>query len=234
MTRKWDAAVQELALSSSLRKESRFAWYMLIGLLVAIIVPTAWLYWSTGNGVVTGFFLLLIGAASFIPLSPRGYRSPAVPSPILGQPNGTQADVDALQPSRFGPNGRQVMNFLFRLPLLTEEHWRVIAEAVEPQRSSAASWLRRWIKEERAFRTMEEISLRELDRAPAEQQALTEIEAATEQGIVPFVSPHALYWATRQACTALVFRDVLPPGHFAVLYAPFNRVIPAASLESST
>ena len=152
-----------------------------------------------------------------------------------GTPDGpSEAAPRAADPSPQAPYGPQtpaVRRFLQRFAALSAADWDAAVEAYAAAAVTAAYTaadrdLARAV--ERAGRTGE----RDAVLGPLAQ--LVRVDADPLHAPVdgePPVAMHRVAEAALAALLALVVRDVLPPRAFAVLYAPFEAMIPARTLD---
>jgi len=198
--------------------------------LSAIFVARAY-GWASGvfaGAVVLSAYCLLV----FVRIRHPGSASPAEYEPVV---TGPELPGSAwLDPSEeFGPNGIQVARFLARLPLLTEQHWESVRRAQSFGELSIAQAVVSYMRLRKAIQRCAEFEVRQ-PRGDALVVAQRLIQSMSSDLRMPGASPPAALQTTVfEGLCAIVYRDLLPPKTFDVLYAAFDHVIPAASLSES-
>lgn len=156
-----------------------------------------------------------------------------------GTPDGSPNDARPLAPAPYGPQTPAVRRFLQRFAALAPTEWDAAAAAYEeavgsPAAVAADRDLSRAV--ERAGRTGERdavlgplAQLVRVDAGPAAEHSGAVADAVSDAEAP--VAMHPVAEAALAALLALVARDVLPPRAFTTLYAPFEAVIPARTLD---
>lgn len=138
----------------------------------------------------------------------------------------------------YGPQTLLVRRFLQRFAALGPDEWAAAAA-----RGAAAEGTAAWARAERALEVLVERAGREAERDAALGPLLQLVRlpagagsGSGDAGGTPDAEPALAPVAPTAAAAvlALVARDLLPEGAFAVLYAPFEPTIPAAVLEPAT
>ena len=220
----------------SLRVVARVQWATRIGVVLfgtLILAPFGWmlLAWWNGNTAVGIFLVLNLLVLAGLIFIPWGRRKPVdLPPPVLKEPTSMWEQEVSRATDAYGPEGTSVARFLARLPALTPDHWRVVVAPFSAEGNSIWAGLRAHVRAYTASATV--LTVPEArTREPYTRAIGHTLERAREQGAIPFPATHSGFGAALAACHALLFRDVLSPKQFAALYAPFEPVIPAASLE---
>jgi hypothetical protein len=224
-----------------------FASYLL---LLAPAGLTLGLMWLTGPTSTASLVALTISAFMLTPLFVAiGKRPGTIRSylPPVAEPAKTVQLRLKDEAHRFGSNGVQVANFLARLPGLTSAHWEVIRHG---ENMDGVPGLRVLVREERRRAALKRIasSVGEArsDAEAAAHAAMAEgplgihlPDLAAERETIAriqrgeFVDPSKVplgLVAAENALSALVYRDLLRPKHFAALYGAFELIVPSASL----
>jgi hypothetical protein len=191
-----------------------------LGLLLLTIAATHYL----GPGVVI-WTLVGAGVAGFVAAVVTGNLRPEVPIEERHPPRGALSILSAGVRPPLVPTP-ELDAFLARLRALDKDEWQgVLYPRLAPVRRRLEDGALR-----RAFRTLQQrvAAERRQDDVAAVARAVQDAmsaESATENA--------GLFGQTfaRIAATALVMRPVLADAEFRGLYAPFERVIPAASLD---
>jgi hypothetical protein len=148
---------------------------------------------------------------------------------------------------KYGPNWKQVTEFLSRMWVLTQSEWDMILRRVAPRRVSFVKVQFTSVRYARAVQSAHH-ALTQSGRAEAVGQAHFALKEAAARGMMPSARPPEqvertvgnsltrvtefdVFRAAYCACWALVVRDQIPTKHFRILYAPFERAIPVAVLD---
>lgn len=202
-------------------------------LLTAAIILVPLLLIATGRvdgsaAVALAVFSAVSVGLVLIPVKPRLRR----PLRSTGE---TKTDLrlgpGAFDGGKFGPNASQVARFLNGVASLSPAQWDEVQQA---ELLHDASLVRAWRTNKDRDRALR--AVHDAETTAPRHEGIASTQAAMDQVVQKATDPRASsHWipilTLRTACTALVYRDSIPPWAFATLYAPFERVIPAAALD---
>jgi hypothetical protein len=125
----------------------------------------------------------------------------------------------------YGPNSRQVANFIAALTHLRNEAWEEALARFRKSRRSALSAVIGYVSWHLAWK-----DVRRAGRDEAKELALNAARARGLDRSHDQQGPDRMTMIGA-ALLALVVRDAISRSHFVRLYEPFERVIPVAALD---
>ncbi len=206
---------------------------IVIGILATLLIPflgAGILLYAMGlNPVGYVVAVILVATPIYIMFASRRPRLEAFPARLVVDPEALKAERIRYDGIRFGPNGHVVVEFLSRLPALSQDHWKYAESVERGMRPSLAGALVRIFRKSSNSENRGQPSPRDAEAEAALYQALAEFR---ENG-GPSSSPQMLDMI-RAAGFALIYRDVFSPSRFNQLYGPFAALIPIDVLTSGS
>lgn len=201
-----------------------------VAMLIVPLVGAVILLNVTGSnpiGYIAAVFL--VGFPAYLIFVPRRPKLEAFPS----RPT---VDARALEKERgyygrleFGPNSREVVDFLVYLSTLSQEHWRYAENIKRGMQSSSASQILGLLRRQESQGVHRGAVTRRANAEAALHESILRLKKTSAANVSPSVVD-----AVTIAGLALIYRDVLPASAFNRDYGPFAPIMPVDILAGTS